>query len=150
MATRWEDGMFVQAHSGIQWDLLKRLPLWVSCPVILLYFLVPCRVCCVDLVSTSILSQWLSLFCLAVLSCIPCLLKRLRFVLSPSPPAHAPNFCCANHVRMLFMTCSSNCGCGDSCTNLPFQKLPGSKMKAVKVKSYNLERFFEFFSVSLE
>ncbi|XP_024374439.1 histone-lysine N-methyltransferase ASHH3 isoform X2 [Physcomitrium patens] len=35
---------------------------------------------------------------------------------------------------MLFMTCSSNCGCGDSCTNLPFQKLPGSKMKAVKTE----------------
>lgn len=36
--------------------------------------------------------------------------------------------------RVLYRTCSSSCGCGDLCTNLPFQKLPGCKLKAVKVK----------------
>lgn len=41
-----------------------------------------------------------------------------------------------SHGRMLFTSCSSSCGCGDLCTNLPFQKLSGCKLKAVKVK-YN-------------
>ncbi|KAG0578310.1 hypothetical protein KC19_4G013600 [Ceratodon purpureus] len=35
---------------------------------------------------------------------------------------------------ILFSTCSGSCGCGDACTNLPFQKLPGCKMKAVKTE----------------
>ena len=45
------------------------------------------------------------------------------------------------HGRMLFTRCSSSCGCGDLCTNLPFQKLPGCKLKVVQVK---FTTFFEF------
>ncbi|GBG86447.1 hypothetical protein CBR_g41442 [Chara braunii] len=36
--------------------------------------------------------------------------------------------------RMLFTGCSKNCGCGEKCTNLPFHKLKGRKIRPVKTE----------------